>query len=240
MWHSGVDRCYFKNSHPGKGLKMRIRIAQKLRQEQKGITGLETAIILIAFVVVAAVFAYAVLSAGLFSSQKSQEAVYKGIEEAQSTTKILGGIISKSENTGITGNLSQLSFTISNTLGGQALDFTPPNPNPLNNGLCAPTSPNKVVISLMDPYQKVDDLYWILTKVGHCNDDYLLDTNEQFQITVGSAVTHTDGGNLVDALFVRPLGANTMFTLQITTPVGATNILERTTPAYIDKVMNLK
>ena len=43
---------------------------------ERGITGLETAIILIAFVVVAAVFAYTVLSAGLFSTQKSQEAIY--------------------------------------------------------------------------------------------------------------------------------------------------------------------
>jgi flagellin FlaB len=61
-------------------------VFQKIQHAQKGITGLETAIILIAFVVVAAVFSYAILSAGLFSSQKSQEAVYKGLEEAQSTT----------------------------------------------------------------------------------------------------------------------------------------------------------
>ena len=39
-------------------------------RSEKGITGLETAIILIAFVVVAAVFAYTALSAGLFSTQK--------------------------------------------------------------------------------------------------------------------------------------------------------------------------
>jgi archaeal flagellin FlaB len=219
---------------------MRIPLLQKLQREQKGITGLETAIILIAFVVVAAIFAYAVLSAGLFSSQKSQEAVYKGIEEAQSTTKILGGIVTKAENTGTNGYLSQITFTISTTLSGQALDFTPPNADPSNNGFCAANSPNKVVISLMDPYQKVDDLLWILTKIGACNADNLLDPNEQFQITIGSNVTNTSGGNLVDALSVHPLGANTRFTLQITTPVGATNVLERTTPAFIERVMNLK
>ena len=42
------------------------RYLSNIYKEQKGITGLETAIILIAFVVVAAVFAYTVLSAGLF------------------------------------------------------------------------------------------------------------------------------------------------------------------------------
>jgi flagellin FlaB len=215
-------------------------VFQKIQHAQKGITGLETAIILIAFVVVAAVFSYAILSAGLFSSQKSQEAVYKGLEEAQSTTKILGGIITKSENPGTNGYLSQISFTISSTLGGQALDFTPPNADPSNKGLCAAGSPNKVVISLMDPYQKVDDLYWMLTKIGNCNADYLLDPNEQFQITIGSNVANNSGGNLVDALSLHPLSTNTKFTLQVTTPVGATNVLERTTPAFIEKVMNLK
>ena len=43
-------------------------------QNQQGITGLETAIVLIAFVVVAAVFAFAVLNTGLLSSEKSKEA----------------------------------------------------------------------------------------------------------------------------------------------------------------------
>jgi archaeal flagellin FlaB len=219
---------------------MRISIFHKLQHEQKGITGLETAIILIAFVVVAAIFSYAVLSAGLFSSQKSQEAVYKGLEEAQSTCKILGGIITKSENPGNNGYLSQISFTLSNTLGGQSLDFTPPDPDPGNSGKCAAGSKNKVVISLMSPYQKVDDLYWMLIKIGNCNGDYLLDSNEQFQIIIGNNTAGAGGGNLVDAFTPQTIGINTRFTLQITTPVGATNILERTTPAYIDKVMNLK
>jgi archaeal flagellin FlaB len=219
---------------------MFISRVRKALNEQKGITGLETAIILIAFVVVAAVFAYAILSAGLFSSQKSQEAVYKGLKEAQSTTKITGGIVTKAENPGVNGYLSQITFTITTTLSGADLDFTPPDPDPTNNGFCAAGSDNKVVISLMDPYQKVDDLFWILTKLGNCNGDNLLDPNEQFQITIGSPVTNTAGGNLVDALSLQPLGPNTRFMLQITTPIGATNSLERTTPAYIDKVMNLQ
>ena len=37
---------------------------------ERGITGLETAIILIAFVVVASVFAFTVLSMGIFASER--------------------------------------------------------------------------------------------------------------------------------------------------------------------------
>ncbi len=54
---------------------------ERLRGDSRGITGLETAIILIAFVVVASVFAYTVLSAGIFSSEKGKEAVHSGLKQ---------------------------------------------------------------------------------------------------------------------------------------------------------------
>ncbi|GEM_PF-713411 len=69
------------------------RFLKRIHSRQKGITGLETAIILIAFVVVAAVFAYTVLSAGLFATQKSSEAVYSGLEEARSSLELKGSVI---------------------------------------------------------------------------------------------------------------------------------------------------
>jgi flagellin FlaB len=56
------------------------------KRNDEGFTGLEAAIVLIAFVVVAAVFSYVVLGAGFFTTQKSQETVYKGVEQA--TTNI--------------------------------------------------------------------------------------------------------------------------------------------------------
>ena len=48
--------------------------------QQRGITGLETAIILIAFVVVASIFAFTVLSTGIFASERAKETVYAGLE----------------------------------------------------------------------------------------------------------------------------------------------------------------
>jgi flagellin FlaB len=61
------------------------RLVRRLFGNQQGITGIETAIILIAFVIVASVFAYVVLSAGLFSTQKAKEAITAGLNEARST-----------------------------------------------------------------------------------------------------------------------------------------------------------
>jgi len=62
-------------------------------RDQRGMTGLETAIILIAFVTVAAVFGYAVLSAGIFSAEKGKETVYAGLEQAKSSMELKGSVI---------------------------------------------------------------------------------------------------------------------------------------------------
>jgi flagellin-like protein len=60
---------------------------------QRGITGLETAIILIAFVVVASVFAFTVLSTGIFSSKRSKETVFAGLDEVRSSLEPRGSVI---------------------------------------------------------------------------------------------------------------------------------------------------
>ena len=69
------------------------RTLKNLHIGQKGMTGLETAIILIAFVTVASVLAYSVLSAGIFSAEKGKETVYSGLEQAQSTLELKGTVI---------------------------------------------------------------------------------------------------------------------------------------------------
>ena len=67
-------------------------LVKKLHSSQKGMTGLETAIILIAFVTVAAVLSYSVLTAGIFSSERSKETIYTGLEQAQGTLEVKGGV----------------------------------------------------------------------------------------------------------------------------------------------------
>jgi flagellin FlaB len=212
----------------------------KIHRGQRGITGLETAIILIAFVVVAAVFAYTVLSAGLFSTQKSQEAIYSGLKEAQSTLELKGPVIATANTTGDSGNIKQVSFIVANVLGGEPIDFTPPEERSDNNGTAnATTSSNKVVITYTDISQTVNDLYWTVSKLGNSDDDNLLEQNEKFQVIIGSDTVNTNGGNLIDALDTN-LGINKTFDLQVLTPHGAVLTIERTTPAYIDDIMNLR
>ena len=215
---------------------------KRFLNHEKGITGLETAIMLIAFVVVAAVFAYTALSAGLFSTQKSQEAVYSGLKEARSTLELRGPVIATANNTGATGTIKQITFTVANVLGGEAIDFTEPTASAGNDGraLTGTSATNKVVLNYIDQNQKVTNLYWTVSKLGKDNGDNLLETNEKFQIIVGNSANGTSGGNLIDALSGNYLGINTTFNLEVVTPVGAVLAIERTTPAYIDTIMNLR
>ena len=209
---------------------------KKFLNREKGITGLETAIILIAFVVVAAVFAYTTLSAGLFSTQKAQEAVYSGLKEAQSTLELKGAVVATSNGTYI----QQISFTVSTVLGGEAIDFTPPDADTTATGVAEADSPNKVVINYIDQNQTVNDLYWTITKLGDADTDDLLENNEKFKITIGGGTAGTAPGNLIDALTGNELDINTEFSLIVQTPIGAVLEIERTTPAYIDAIMNLR
>ena len=73
----------------------------RIYADQRGITGLETAIVLIAFVVVASVFAFAVLNGGLLSSQKSEQAALGGLEATSASLSIRGDVIA-SANAGKT------------------------------------------------------------------------------------------------------------------------------------------
>ncbi|MFC1869714.1 archaellin/type IV pilin N-terminal domain-containing protein [Chloroflexota bacterium] len=209
----------------------------KLHQGQKGITGLETAIILIAFVVVAAVFAYTVLSAGLFATQKSQEAVYAGLKEARSTLELRSGVIATANATGDDGTVKQISFVVSGVLGGEPMDFTPPTADNAT-GLAAASSNNKVVINYVDKDQSLNDLYWTIDKLGNSDGDNLLEQNEKFQIILGASTTGSGAGNLCDALSTA-LTVNKTFSIIVSTPIGAVLEIERTTPAYIDSILNL-
>lgn len=62
-------------------------------KRRKGMTGLKTAIILVAFVITAAAFAFVVLNMGFLTAQKSQTVISAGMQEASSSLQADGDIV---------------------------------------------------------------------------------------------------------------------------------------------------
>ena len=84
-----------------------------IRRDQRGITGLETAIVLIAFVVVASVFAFAVITTGLFSSEKAASSAKAGLGEASTTLTPKGAVVARANPT-LT-SLASFKFKLTNS-----------------------------------------------------------------------------------------------------------------------------
>jgi len=82
-------------------------------RKEAAFSGLEAAIVLIAFVVVAAVFSYVMLGAGFFATQKSQEVTYSGIKQSTSNIVLDGQIY------GDASHIETLTFYLAIPEGGQ-------------------------------------------------------------------------------------------------------------------------
>ncbi|MDD1687070.1 archaellin/type IV pilin N-terminal domain-containing protein [Methanoregula sp.] len=92
-----------------------------LKPNDEGFTGLEAAIVLIAFVVVAAVFSYVVLGAGFFTTQKSQETVHTAVGQASSALEVSGNVIAKASSTSALGTVA---IYLQLSAGGTGVDMT--------------------------------------------------------------------------------------------------------------------
>ncbi|MEI7434007.1 MAG: archaellin/type IV pilin N-terminal domain-containing protein [Methanomicrobiales archaeon] len=90
--------------------------------DNESFTGLEAAMVLIAFVVVAAVFSYVMLGAGFFSTQKSQQVIQAGIAQTSGNIAVKGDIFGIANND--TTNIEQIRFDIGPAIGGQSVDYS--------------------------------------------------------------------------------------------------------------------
>lgn len=187
----------------------------RLQREEEGITALETAIILIAFVVVASVFAFTMLSAGTFSTERGKEAVYAGLAEVRSSMEVKGSVLAIADSAGVSGTVESLIVTVGNAMGGEPIDLS--------------TDDRKVLIEYRDARQRrpIDD-WTVEFRIG--DDDNLLESGEiaEIEIPVGSGV------------LTETLGINTEFALEIKPPSGAVLNIQRTTPAYLELVNDLQ
>ncbi|HYM16091.1 MAG TPA: archaellin/type IV pilin N-terminal domain-containing protein [Dehalococcoidia bacterium] len=194
-------------------MKRIMNFARRAREEH-GITGLETAIVLIAFVVVASVFAFVVLSTGLFSSERGKETVYAGLAKTRGSMELTGGVIATSNGT----KLTNVAFDVTLAAGGDQVNLNPTD------------TTNRTVISYNDSANTVNNVTYTTTVITG-NGDKLLEQGELFQVSIDMTQA---------ALAAVTIGTNQTFTFEVKPPTGSYMVIQRTTPASISNtILNL-
>ncbi|MBP2145175.1 flagellin FlaB [Methanofollis sp. W23] len=186
---------------------------RKFAKNDEAFTGLEAAIVLIAFVVVAAVFSYVMLGAGFFTSQKSQEVVHTSVEQASASIEVRGDVYGYDKAK--TGEIVGLQFNLALTAGGSPVD--------INKTVMTYATADTVQVLTRDLTKDADTLavgeWTVIKKVGNNDTDNLVERGEQFVINVKLPQT---------------LKANEHFNLEVKPAAGAALGLKRTAPPQID------
>ena len=215
--------------------------------DERGVTGLETAIILIAFVVVASVFAFTVLSTGVFSAERGKETVFAGLEEAQSSLQSSGQLTAERGDVEGTNSIVKVKFVVTTAVSGQSMDLTPPNTSDgSGNEPDVATGETKMIISYSDENQFINDLDWSIDFIGKTDGDNILDEDEQAEITVwlhnyNSVTPEYELGvaGTTDQYLTTRLCINTKFRVEVKPGAGSTLTLERNTPPRLQPIMQM-
>ena len=90
------------------------------KKRMKGIVGIEAAIVLIAFVIVAAALAFVVLNMGMFTTQRSKEVIGRGLGEASSALEVDGSVLALVDSSRY---VDTISLPVKLSPGREAVDF---------------------------------------------------------------------------------------------------------------------
>lgn len=204
--------------------------------DDRGITGLETAIILIAFIVVAAVFAFTVMTTGLFSTEKAKTTAQAGIAEASSTFAPKGAIVAKGDGAATPTYVEKVFMQV--TLATGATDASV-DPKDLAFIYTDDNQRHSMKASTVDTDTGIINSVTISKIVG-TNPVTLLREGEVAEIEITLNKTDTKTVAPFDCNECTQLGANAQFRIEVIPPAGGSLIIARKTPPGIQKVMNLE
>jgi len=212
----------------------------KLFKNEDAFTGLEAAIVLIAFVVVAAVFSYVMLGAGFYATGEAQKVVHTGTGQASSSLEIIGNVYGynvSSPPTDFSTKLDYIVFTVGNTAGGTPIDITQMLVTYVCGDVSEVISYNKtqsIVGTSTTPIAPGDVVSGAKENLTHANwtviqtyndvgtRNHLLEPGEQFVLAVRFPED-------------KPTN-NVRFSVNLHPAVGAVYPIERTVPPYLNRV----
>ncbi|WP_456330215.1 archaellin/type IV pilin N-terminal domain-containing protein [Archaeoglobus sp.] len=196
----------------------------KLRRDEKGFTGLEAAIVLIAFVVVAAVFSYVMLGAGFYTTQKSKKVVDTGVKQASSSLTLDGQYIylncsqDAGGSTGSDGQVGEIYFYVTQTAGGSPVDL-----NMTSIALTTDQGYKQLFYDKKNCTQGTGGSncpWWYNNTIG--DGDNVVEPNEKYKIVIDLDNTQWTG--------IGELNPNDVVTIEVRPPIGAPLTITKTLP----------
>ncbi len=229
----------------------------KKKKSRKGIVGIEAAIVLIAFVLVASALAFVVLNMGMFTTQKSKEVIARAYEESTRALDIAGSVVAyvSGYNDPSTAYVDSIVIPIKLTAGARPIDL----------------SKTTVRLTLIDPdgnARQIDNAYVVKSGVTFILANETTDPSlsglvssaglNPFEATwIYSIANEKDengfGDNLLepgeivllmakvsDATNNFKMTAYSRIMVEIQPPAGSPLTIERTVPASLDsEIVNL-
>jgi flagellin FlaB len=93
---------------------------RKSLKSKRGIVGIEAAIVLIAFIIVAAALSYVVINMGFYTTQKTRDAMASGLEESLNALQLDGVVTAKTDDSG---HIEWIVFPVKLSAGRAAIDL---------------------------------------------------------------------------------------------------------------------
>ena len=180
-------------------------------------TALESAIVLTAFIVMAAVFSYVIIGAD-YATSNTVPAIDTGVERTGSPIELAGGVIAKASDSKVDNIILTLQL---------AKDQPPVN-------IGANSNQGLMIISYSDRADYTASTNWTRDFVGENDGDGLLEQFEKVEINIttppDSTLQSTEAGSVI----------NSEFRLEVKPEIGVITPVSRIIPAKIDPVMNLR
>jgi len=221
------------------------------RHTHRGIIGIESAIVLIAFVIVAAALAFVVLNMGFSTTQKAKTAIIAAVEEAGSSLEVAGKItavgniannvlnattipikiVSGGANSNMDGNFTSIKVITSNVEYDNVYTKGPLYVGTYANATAAwhAAELKGWICAGCNPYngtnnvvQTIGIIYWNVNQNGNT----ILDVGEHIQLSV--AFAKNDRPHALDYMAV-----------EVSTPKGSPMTVDRYVPNITNQIVDL-
>ncbi|MEX0639713.1 MAG: archaellin/type IV pilin N-terminal domain-containing protein [Nitrosopumilaceae archaeon] len=221
------------------------------RHTHRGIIGIESAIVLIAFVIVAAALAFVVLNMGFSTTQKAKTAIIAAVEEAGSSLEVAGKItavghissnalnatvipikvVSGGASSNLDGNFTSVKIITDNIEYDNIYTFGPLFTGSYVNASRAwdAVVANGWITAAQHPYtgtQNVPETLAIIYWTVNQNDNTILESGEHAVLSVAFASND------------RPASLEHI-AWEVSTPKGAPLTVDRTVPNITNQIIDL-